>query len=194
MIMANDLLTRPKSAFLFTDGVFYDQPTPETVSKGFQHLGVLNYAFGIAVQQKGDGRDGLTPKEITDQMRQLQAFVGTSPDTPRIKQADESSFEVLDEIASYFVNQFPKDIEQNLPRVIDRPYWCGFTSPGRCLNADPETFPTADFCKWVPLNRAKPLGRGKCMDQDWCQWATKPQCTADSYCDWFAGKCFARTP
>ena len=213
MIMANDLLTRPKSAFLFTDGVFYDQPKPEKVSRGFQHLGVLNYAFGIAFARKGDGMDGLTAEEIVDQKRQLEAFVGERPDTPRIMQADESSFEILDEIASYFVDQFPKDIEENLPRVIERPFWCGFTSPGvsylfytlpppltnqirkqRCLNTDIETFPSGDFCKWVPRDPAKPLGQGRCFDQDFCEWTGKTQCRADPYCDWFGAKCKPRKP
>jgi len=38
MIMATDLLARPfKAAVLLTDGVFYDDPKPKIVEKGFKY-------------------------------------------------------------------------------------------------------------------------------------------------------------
>lgn len=191
-IMANDLLTRPKSAFLYTDGIFYDQPVPADVSVGFHVLGVLNYALGIAVAETNDTQ-GLKPYEIADQLKELEAFVGQDMPTPRIIQADQSTFAVLDTIAAYYVNQFPADIEANFPRILATPYWCGFTSAQRCLNTNPENFDSAKYCKWIPNNPAKPTGLGQCLDQTWCGWSTQSSCNKDSkYCKWTSGQCVFR--
>ena len=126
-IMANDLLTRPKAGFLYTDGIFYDQPVPSQVSVGFHALGVQNYALGIAIPSKGNNQ-GLKPFEIKDQIKELEAFVGQNVPTPRIIQVDQSAFSVLGAIAQSFVSQFGPDAAENYPITLTAPYWCGFTT------------------------------------------------------------------
>jgi hypothetical protein len=186
MIMANDLTTRPyKAALLFTDGVFYDQPKPEAAANGFAHFGVLTYALGIAIPSAGDAK-GLTPAEVRDQKKQLLAFVNGEND--RFKNFGAEGYHTLTEIAQSFVERLPIDSENALPRISNKPYWCGFSSGERCINSNPETFDTSRYCKWIPNNPSNFFGSGRCMDKDWCGWP-KATCEADRFCDWFSKKC-----
>jgi hypothetical protein len=187
MIMANDLVTRPyKAALLFTDGVFYDQPRPAVAAKGFTHFGVLTYALGISIAEERDNK-GLTPKEVSDQKKQLLAFV--NGEKSRFKNFGEEGYTTLNQISTSFVERLPIDAEAALPRVSDKPYWCGFSSSGRCLNTNPETFDTSKYCKWIPDDAAHFDGKGRCMDKNWCGWLDKATCNGDMFCNWLGGKC-----
>jgi hypothetical protein len=79
-------------------------------------------------------------------------------------------------------------VEHNFPRIITQPYYCGFTNNERCLNTDPSTFNTAQYCKWIPNNWANFEGNGRCMDKKWCGWP-KSDCLKDNFCQWSGGKC-----
>jgi hypothetical protein len=35
---------------------------------------------------------------------------------------------ILDNITANFIKQLPLDVEKNFPRIVKKPYWCGFTN------------------------------------------------------------------
>ena len=88
----------------------------------------MTYALGISIARVGNSKDGLTPSEIKDQKKQLLAFVNN--DKTRVLHFDEEGYNLLDSIADAFVNRLPSDTEANYVRVLEKPYWCGFTSSG----------------------------------------------------------------
>lgn len=193
MMMANDLLLRPyKAALLFTDGRFYDMPYPEIAAKGLHFFGVLTYAFAIAIPREGKNF-GLRPYEMEIQREQLLKFVNY--DESKLKNFGKRGYQILDDIASDIVNQLPRDVQNIVPRIAAEPYYCGgFTNVFRCLNENPETFASAEVCKWIPNNPSRPQGKGICLGKFWCNWRTKALCKRDSFCTWRGKKfgCFLK--
>lgn len=173
--------TRPyKFAMLFTDGVFYDGSLPKVSSQGFHALDVITMAFAIA--------PGLTEKPVA--AKQLLGFTNQRED--RVYNL-ANGFSVLDDIANVIVSTFPGAVNTTLPRVFDKPYYCGsFTNDERCLFENPEGFRSIDFCKWLPSNPAKFTGNGRCVSivDTPCQRWRKTNCKRDQrYCRFKSGKC-----
>ena len=86
----------------------------------------MTYALGISIAKVGKSNEGLSPREIKDQKKQLLAFVNN--DETRVVNFDQQGYNVLDSIAQAFVDRLPADTEANYIRVLEKPYWCGFTS------------------------------------------------------------------
>lgn len=93
-----------------------------------QKVNVLTYALGIAIPKKGQN-NGLTKKEVKLQRTQLLSF--TNDHKERVLNFGEEGFSLLDSIANSIIERLPSDVEQGLPNVIIKPYWCGWTSPDR---------------------------------------------------------------
>ena len=72
---------------------------------------------------------GLTPKEMRIQRSQLKAFVNGKKN--RLLNFGEEGLHLLDQIAGSIVKRLPIDVEESLPRLLEKPYWCGWWSPGR---------------------------------------------------------------
>lgn len=184
-IMANYDNRLYKAAIMLTDGVFYDQPRPQVASTGLFYFGALTYSLGIAIPLKGNNQ-GLTPSEIKDQAVQLLAFAENDPS--RVRNFGVEGINLLDQIAASLVNQLPIDVAKHLPKILLKPYFCyAFTTNERCLNKDPSSFPTANYCNWVPNNPANFQGNGVCRDK--CPHTTQSKCAGDSKCQWIKGYC-----
>ena len=144
MIMATDLLARPfKAAVLLTDGVFYDNPKPKIVEKGFKYcelkyrrrnsyyiltpssVGVLTYALGIAIPSNGNN-NGLTPEEMILQQNDLMAFTNKNAD--RIYNLGADGLGLLNTIGSDIIARLNTDVT---PVSFPKPYYCSFTSKSR---------------------------------------------------------------
>jgi hypothetical protein len=129
-----------------TDGVFYDVPRPVMASRGLAHcecllralraavlttctsVNVLTYALGIAIPNDGNNH-GLTKSEVKLQHSQLLAFANNTED--RVLNFGEEGLLLLDSIAENIVARLPGDVEDGLPYVIDKPYWCEWSSMAR---------------------------------------------------------------
>lgn len=145
----------------------------------------MTWALGIAIPNNGVNY-GLTAKEINTQREQLLNFV--NGDKTRRLNFGEEGLLVLDQIASGIIEHLPNVVEETFPRILSKPYYCGFTNNERCLNSNPETFDTSKYCKWIPNNWNKFEGNGRCMDKTWCGWPQK-DCKKDKFCKWTGKKC-----
>ena len=146
----------------------------------------MTYALGIAIPDNGNNF-GLKPGEIALQKSQLTAFVNGQSD--RLLNFGSEGLLLLDSIASSIVAGLPDVVESTFPRVLERPYYCGFTNNERCLNTDPSTFNTKKYCKWIPNDWSNFSGNGRCMDKKWCGWVIKAECQKDTFCKWQSKKC-----
>jgi len=183
MIQGNDLLTRIyKTAILITDGVFYDMPQPRLAAQGLKYFGALTYSLGISIPSEGEDW-GLTPAEIKTQRTQLLNFV--QGDETRLFNFGAEGLNLLPAIAQELVDQLPYDALARLPVILEKPYWCGWTSEARCTETNPANTNTGQYCFWNSKSR-------KCFPKNWCQYTTKMACQKDQYCVWSSGKCSAK--
>jgi len=179
MVQGNDLLTRIyKTAILISDGVFYDGMRPIDAAKGLVHLNVLTYAMGIAIPSEGNNW-GLTKEEIARQRMQLRGFV--QGNDARLFNFGVEGLNLLPAIAQELADQLPYDAVANLPKVAKEPYWCGWTSIGRCTNTAEATTNTGKYCFWDYKKK-------KCQNKNWCKYKIG-DCQRSPYCNWTNGKC-----
>jgi len=183
MIQGNDLLTRIyKTAILITDGVSYDGTRPMAAAKGLFHFGVLTYSLGIAIPDES-GQFGLTRAEIARQKVQLMSFI--QGDETRLFNFGLDGLNLLDTIAQKMVNQLPYDAVEHFPTVMNRPFWCGWTSIDRCTSTDDANTNTGKYCQWNTQMK-------KCLAKDWCRYTSRVQCSKDNFCLWKNKKCGAK--